>query len=86
MTYLKKKEKLEYLLTLIKKGNCGDATRLACRLIVSTRTIKNYLSILREMGYIIIYDQSAKTYLLVNHEKSSNHSKNVEFSKQYYQE
>ncbi|KAF5042884.1 hypothetical protein DSECCO2_508040 [anaerobic digester metagenome] len=70
MNYINKKEKLEYLIELMNKGNCGNAAQLAGRLGVSERTLKNYLSTLREMGYKVIYDQSAKTYLLLNHENS----------------
>lgn len=68
MTYLKKKEMLEHLIEMMNKGNCGNAAKLAGRLGVSERTLKNYLSTLREMGYKVIFDQSAKTYLLLKHE------------------
>ncbi|MBL7904088.1 MAG: HTH domain-containing protein [Bacteroidales bacterium] len=66
MTYLRKKEKLNYLLELINKGNCGDAAQLALSLHVSVRTIKNYLSILRQMGYYIVFDQKVGSYMIIN--------------------
>jgi len=53
MAYLRKKEKLEHLLKIIKKGNCGDADCLARRMGVSVRTIKTYISILRQRGMIL---------------------------------
>jgi predicted DNA-binding transcriptional regulator YafY len=70
MAYLRKKEKLEHLLKIIKKGNCGDAVCLAGRMGVSIRTIKTYISILWQMGYNIVFDQTTKTYLAVSNESS----------------
>jgi len=70
MAYLRKKEKLEHLLKIIKKGNCGDANCLARRMGVSVRTIKTYISILRQIGNNIVFDQTSKTYLVVSNERS----------------
>ena len=64
MSYIKKREKLNWLLELISKGNCGDASCLARRLNVSERTIKTYISILRDLGNQIYYDPLNKTYSL----------------------
>jgi predicted DNA-binding transcriptional regulator YafY len=71
MAYLRKKEKLERLLQIIEKGNCGDAVCLAGCMGVSIRTIKTYISILRQMGNNIVFDQTTKTYLAVSNESSS---------------
>ncbi len=65
MSYIKKKAQLDYLLQLISSGNCGDAACLARRLHVSDRTIKTYISILRDLGNIINYCTQNKTYYLV---------------------
>lgn len=66
MNHIQKVEKLNYLLELISKGNCGDALCLARRMHVSVRTIKTYISILRDFGHSIHFDSITKTYFVIN--------------------
>ncbi len=65
MRFIDKKQKLDYLIELIKKENTGTAKELADRLCVSLPTIENYMSILREEGYKISYCTLRRTYYLV---------------------
>lgn len=66
MSYVQQSEKLKYLYELICKGNCGGAPCLAERMHVSVRTLKTYISVLRELGYSIQFDSLTKTYFVAN--------------------
>lgn len=63
MSFAEKHHKLNYLLELITKGNSGNAGFLAEKLNVSTRTVKNYIACLNEMGHKIGYCPICKKYL-----------------------
>lgn len=62
MSWIRKKEKLEFLLEIIRSENSGDSKYLARRLNVSPRTIKNYISILRQLGHDIVFDTINQKY------------------------
>jgi predicted DNA-binding transcriptional regulator YafY len=65
MKYSETKEKLEYLLELIKKECTGNAADLCRRAGISERTFYRYLYCMRDMGYPISYCKWRQTYYLV---------------------
>ena len=69
MRFIDKKQKLDYLLSLISEHNTGTAGQLANRLCVSTTTAEKYLALLREDGHNIGYCTRRRTYYLINEEK-----------------
>jgi len=64
MRFIDKKQKLNYLLELIRKGNTGIAKDMAERLFISVPTLEKYIAILREDGHKIGYCTQRKTYYL----------------------
>jgi len=65
MRFLDKKQKLDYLLSLISKQNTGTARQLFDLLCVSIPTTEKYLALLREDGNNIGYCTRRKTYYLI---------------------
>lgn len=66
MTFNDKKQKLEYLLSLIHTGNAGKAEYLCSRIHVSKATFKRYLQDLRGQGYQIGYCTQLSTYYIID--------------------
>lgn len=62
MHFLKLKEYVDQLDSLLKQGCAGTASELAKKLGVSERTLRNHLQQLRDMGIKIVYDPKRKTY------------------------
>ncbi|MBW6492880.1 MAG: hypothetical protein K0B15_16980 [Lentimicrobium sp.] len=69
MRFLDKKQKLDYLLSLICQQSTGTARQLSDRLCVSIPTAEKYLALLREDGHNIGYCTRRKTYYLIEIEK-----------------
>ncbi|MFN8134375.1 MAG: HTH domain-containing protein [Bacteroidales bacterium] len=65
MNFIDKKQKLDYLLELIKKERTGKADSLAASIYVSVPTLNRYISNLRELGYRIEYSRTQQTYFLL---------------------
>ena len=65
MSFIEKKEKLDYLVELMKKECTGNADELARRICVSRRTLFRYLDDLRVLGYESSYCQRRETYYLI---------------------
>ena len=66
MTYLEKKEKEKYLLTLIKEKRLICTAQTAEKLDCSKRTIERMIANLRVEGYPIKYSRSKGCYYLSN--------------------
>ena len=64
MTYLEKKQKLNYLLELIDKGRCFSLRQISHKFDCSERTVKRLLAILRDEGHEIKYCSSMKKFYL----------------------
>jgi len=64
MTYLERKQKLNYLLELIDKGRCLSLRQIAYKFECSERTVKRLLANLREEGYKVRYCPSIKKFYL----------------------
>jgi len=70
MNFVDKKQKLDYILELVKKEKTGTAAALSLRVCVSLPTLYRYISDLRMLGYKIGYCTYRKTYyLLIDDEK-----------------
>ena len=65
MNFIDKKQKIDYLLELIQKGNTGTASDLAERLSVSKRTLTRLLQNLRELGRQISFCSQRRTYYFI---------------------
>jgi len=66
MRFLDKKQKIEFLLTLIENENAGTASQISDRLCVSLATVENYLALLREDGHQIGYCTGRKPITLLD--------------------
>jgi len=73
MRFVDKKQKLDYLLEIIKNESTGSACKLAKCICVSLPTFNRYLADLRALGYEIEYSRTRQTYLLI---ESHDYSKN----------
>ena len=58
--------KMDRLVELLEQENTGPADCLACKLMVSRRTIFRYFDELRMKGAVICYSKSKETYYLNN--------------------
>jgi predicted DNA-binding transcriptional regulator YafY len=47
---------------LIQKKNTGNATRLAEKLKISERTVKEFIAVMKELGAPIYYNRKACSY------------------------
>ena len=65
MKFIDKKQKLEYLLQLIKSEHTGNPTQLAQRIYVSRRTLFRYFDDLSDMGLTISYCFKRGTYYFI---------------------
>lgn len=69
MRFVDKKEKLDYMVELIRKGKTGKAEDLSKRICVSRRTLFRYIDTLRELGYNVGYCARRETYYLIENEQ-----------------
>ncbi|KAF0201002.1 MAG: hypothetical protein FD170_3034 [Bacteroidetes bacterium] len=69
MRFIDKKQKLDYLLSLISEQNTGTASQLAERLCISKPTAEKYLALLREDGHNIGYCTRRRTYYQISENK-----------------
>jgi predicted DNA-binding transcriptional regulator YafY len=65
MRFVDKKEKLDFLLEIIKKEHTGNAEDLCVHIYVSKRTLLRYISDLRNMGNHIGFCIQRNTYYLI---------------------
>lgn len=69
MDYIKKKERLDYLLELLKKERCNTLKEITLKFDVSQRTSKRMIAILRDLGHIITYSKFSKKYFVEEDKK-----------------
>ena len=62
MKYIEKKERLDYLLELLKKERCNTLKEISIKFEASQRTAKRMIFIMRDMGYRISYSRFSKKY------------------------
>lgn len=62
MDHIEKKERLDYLLELLKKGRSNTLKEIALRFDISQRTSKRMIATLRDMAYQITYSKFSKKY------------------------
>ena len=65
MKFIEKKEKLDYMIALIKQERTGSAEEFSSHIFVSKRTLIRYIDELREMGYPIGYCIYRNTYYFI---------------------
>ena len=58
------RQRLQYLLFILRHKQAGNADALAIKLNCCSRTVKNCIAKLRKDGFVIKYDQSLKRYIL----------------------
>jgi len=58
------RQRLQYLLFMLRHKQAGNADALGSRLHCCSRTVKNCIAKLRKDGFVIKYDQSLKRYIL----------------------
>jgi biotin operon repressor len=66
MDYLSYYKRLQYLKSLIEKGNIHSPKDLIEKFNCSEKTIRNMINRLREDGTKIIYCKKAKKYIIEN--------------------
>jgi len=64
MNYPQKKEKMEYLLEMIKKDRVKSLKQVANNFNCSTRTIERMINILRNEGCNIVYSKTSQKYFI----------------------
>ena len=69
MDYIEKKERLDYLLELIKKERCNTIKEIALKFDISQRTSKRMIATLRDMGYQITYSKFSIKYFIEEDKK-----------------
>ena len=67
MRFIERKQKIEYLLEIIKKGRCISLEQVALKFECSSRTIKRMIAELREEGYEIKYCRVQRKYCIENY-------------------
>jgi predicted transcriptional regulator len=58
------RQRLQYLLFMLRHKKAGNASTLAIKLNCCSRTVKNCIAKLRKDGFVIKYDQGLKRYVL----------------------
>jgi len=58
------RQRLQYLLFMLRHKQAGNADALAIKLNCCSRTVKNCIAKLRKDGFVIKYDQGLKRYIL----------------------
>ena len=69
MDYIQKKERLDYLLELIKKERCNTIKGIAQKFNISHRTAKRMIETLRAMGHQITYSKFSNNYFVEEDKK-----------------
>ena len=69
MNYLLYSDRLDYLLSLIRKGGLKSPRQLCRKFGCSEKTIRRMIKHLRTKGFLIQYDRKAKKYILVEKKK-----------------
>ena len=69
MDYIQKKERLDYLLELLKKERCNTIKDIAQKFNISQRTAKRMIETLRAMGYQITYSNFSHKYFIEKDKK-----------------
>lgn len=69
MDYIQKKERLDYLLELIKKERCNTIKDIALKFDISQRTAKRMIATLRDMGHQISYSKFSNKYFMEEDKK-----------------
>ena len=64
MEYINKKERLDYLVELLRKGRCTTLKEISLHFNISQRTAKRMIAVLRDSGYTITYSKFSKKYFL----------------------
>ena len=64
MTFIERKQKMEYLLYLIANGRCLSLKEISEKFECSERTIKRMVSCLKEEGNPVKYCKKLKKYIL----------------------
>lgn len=64
MDYIEKKERLDYLLELIKKERCNTIKEIVLRFDISQSTAKRMIASLRDMGHPITFSKFSNKYFL----------------------
>jgi len=65
MNYILKKERLDYLLQLVEKGQCFSAFQISLKFGCSKKTVERMIEELRLMGHEILYCRKINKYKLV---------------------
>lgn len=79
MIFTEKKQKLDYLLYLIKNEGDASAIKLSERICVSKRTLYRCIVDLRELGHNIGYCSVRRSYYLISAPPSFIHNDNENF-------
>lgn len=69
MDYIQKKERLDYLLELIKKERCNTIKDIALKFDISQRTAKRMIATIRDMGHQITYSKFSNKYFVKEDKK-----------------
>jgi len=64
MDYIQKKERLDYLLEVIKKERCNTIKDIVLKFDISQRTAKRMIATLRDMGHQITYSKFSNKYFI----------------------
>jgi len=62
MDFIERKEKFEYLLELIEKGQCFSLEQISRKFLCSKRTVKRMMAQLRNSGYEIKYCRTTRKF------------------------
>lgn len=58
------RQRLQYLLFMLRHKQAGNADTLAIKLNCCSRTVKNCIAKLRKNGFVISYNKGLKRYIL----------------------
>jgi len=64
MRFLERKKRMDYLLEMIEKGRCMSLDQVASNFKCSKRTVKRFISDLREECHVIAYSKQSKRFFL----------------------
>lgn len=66
MNFVERKERLDYLLEMIEKGQCISTSQIAEKYEYNERTIRRMISELRDLGHDIKYCKSNRKFYKKN--------------------
>ncbi|MBN1650805.1 MAG: DeoR family transcriptional regulator [Bacteroidales bacterium] len=64
MNFIKRQERLAYLIELLKQGAVSSPMQIAQKFQVSEKTARNMINTLREQGNAIFYCHKTKKYTI----------------------